>query len=132
MAATMPHKDQPFYHLFAENEEADDRRNDKKGDLAEAAVEASTQNVGNFIGSTERAAHDRKFRGGDGHTEQTDGKGVESLCISKGRDGTCRQPTGKKCIYISTDLYDAPAHKYWKEVMENGAHVFGLMGKREF
>src|SRR6516162_114889 len=116
----------------AENQEADDRRNHKKGNLAEAAVEASTQNAGDFIGSTERAAHDGKFRGGDGHAEQTDKEGIESLCISQGRDGTCRQPTGEKCIYISTDLYDAPAHKYGKEVMENGAHVFGLMGEREF
>src|SRR5215469_4228075 len=116
----------------AEKEEADNRRNDKQGDLAEAAVEAGTQNAGDFIGGTERAAHDGKFRGGDRHAEQTDRKGIESLCISQCRDGTCRQPTGKKCIYISTDLYDAPAHKHWKEVMENGAHVFGLMGQREF
>jgi len=116
----------------AESEKADDGGNDEKGDLAKAAVEAGAENLRDFVGGTEGAAHDRKFGGGDGHTEKADGESVESLRVSERGDGAGGEPAGEESVDVSADLNDAATDEDRNEILEDGAHIFGLVSEGEF
>ena len=117
---------------IAECEEANDRRNNEEADLTETVVEASAKNAGDFVGFTEGAAHDGKFGGGNGHTEKADRESVERLRVGERGDGAGGQPTGEKGVDVRTDLDDAAADENGEEIAEDGANVFGFMGKGEF
>jgi len=99
----------------AQRKKTDDGRNHKKRDLPQAGVHARAKDGRDFVGGTERAAHQRKFRSGDGHAEQADGQRVERLRVGQRGNGAGRQPTGKKRVNVRADLHHAAANENWEK-----------------
>ena len=116
----------------AENEEAHRRGNNKESDLAQATVQAGAKEAGDFVGCADGAAHDGEFGGGDGHAEEADGKRVERLRVGEGGDRAGGQPAGKKGVNVGADLHDAAADEDGKEIVNDRANVFGLIGEGKF
>src|SRR5208283_2200362 len=111
-------------------EKPHDGGNDEKGDLTQSGIEAGAEDTCHFSSFADSPAHHRQFGRGDGHAEQTYRQGVQRLRVSQTSD-RAGQPTGEEGVNVRADLHDAAADEDGKEIADDRAHVFGLMGERD-
>src|SRR5882724_8248686 len=103
---------------ITESKESHRRRNYKKSYTLKTCIQPMPQDVRNLLVATDFARHRGQFCRRNGHSEETDRKGIKTLSVVEGDHRPLSKEAGKCSVDESTDLDYASAHEDRKKVAD--------------